>query len=115
MAARIEVEKLKECEFRVRVIEDGRKSTHGVTLTQDDYRRLGGGQIEPHELIRRSFEFATPTRAKSARVEDPGSCWRASRKNPFCLHPSARDFFTARVLALERRALGSHLASVRLC
>lgn len=57
MAARIEVEKLKESEFRVRVIEGKSESTHRVTLTPDDYGRLTGGKIEPGELIRRSFEF----------------------------------------------------------
>jgi len=57
MAARIEVEKLKEDEFGVRVIEGRSESTHRVTLAQDDYRRLSRGKIEPHELIKRSFEF----------------------------------------------------------
>ncbi len=57
MAARIEVEKLKEGEFGVRVIEGRSESTHRVTLAQDDYRRLSRGKIEPHELIKRSFEF----------------------------------------------------------
>jgi hypothetical protein len=47
MAARIEVEKLKEDEFEVRVIEGRSESTHRVTLAQDDYRRLSGGKIEP--------------------------------------------------------------------
>lgn len=57
MAARIEVDKVKEGEFKVRVIEGTSESTHRVTLKQDDYRTLSGGKIEPHELIRRSFEF----------------------------------------------------------
>jgi hypothetical protein len=57
MAARIDVEELKEGEFRVRVIEKSGASTHRVTLTDKDYRRLTAGKIEPHELIRRSFEF----------------------------------------------------------
>lgn len=57
MAARIEVDKVKEGEFKLRVIEGKSESTHRVTLKQDDYRRLSGGKIEPHELIRRSFEF----------------------------------------------------------
>jgi hypothetical protein len=57
MAARIEVEKLKDSEFRVRVVEAKSESTHCVTLTPDDCRRLSGGKIEPGELIRRSFEF----------------------------------------------------------
>ena len=57
MAARIEVEKLKDGEFRVRVIEGRSESTHRVSLSEDDYRRLCGGKIEAGELIRRSFEF----------------------------------------------------------
>jgi hypothetical protein len=57
VAARIEVDKIKEGEFQVRVIEGTSESTHRVTLKQDDYRRLSGGKIEPNELIRRSFEF----------------------------------------------------------
>jgi len=57
MAVRIEVEKLKEGEFGVRVIEGRSESAHRVTLTQDNYRRLSRGKIEPHELIKRSLEF----------------------------------------------------------
>jgi len=57
VAARIEVDKVKEGEFKVRVIEGTSESTHRVTLKQDDYCRLSGGKIEPNELIRRSFEF----------------------------------------------------------
>lgn len=57
MAARIEVDRVKEDEFKVRVIEGTGESTHRVTLKQDDCRRLSGGKIEPNELIRRSFEF----------------------------------------------------------
>lgn len=57
MAARIEVEKTEEGEFRVRVSEAKSQTTHRVTLTQADYRRLTGGKIELQELIRLSFEF----------------------------------------------------------
>lgn len=57
MVARIEVEKVKEGEFRVRLSEAKSQSTHRVTLSQADYRRLSGGKIEPQELIRLSFEF----------------------------------------------------------
>ena len=57
MAARIEVDNVKEGEFKVRVIEGTSESTHRVALKEDDYRRLSGGKIKPHELIRRSFEF----------------------------------------------------------
>jgi hypothetical protein len=57
MAAQIEVEKLRESEFRVRVIEGHSESAHFVTLTQADYDTLTGGKIEPGELLKRSFEF----------------------------------------------------------
>lgn len=57
VAARIEVKKLKDDEFRVRVSESQSQSTHRITLTQAGYRRLTGGKIDPQELIRLSFEF----------------------------------------------------------
>ena len=70
MAARIEVDKLKEGKFRVQVIEGSSQSTHRVTLTQDDYRGLSEGKIEPRELIRRSFEFLLERERK--RVHSAG-------------------------------------------
>jgi hypothetical protein len=57
MASRIEVETIGEGEFRVRVIEDARESSHRVTLHPEHYNRLTGGKIEPQELVRRSFQF----------------------------------------------------------
>ncbi len=66
MAARIEVEKLKDGEFRVRVIEAKSESTHRVTLAQADYRRLSAGKIEPQELIKRSFEFLLARESKES-------------------------------------------------
>jgi hypothetical protein len=70
MAARIEVEELKEGEFRVRVIEGQSASTHRVTLTPDDYRRLGGGKIEARQLIRRSFEFLLAREPKESILSE---------------------------------------------
>src|ERR1051326_5104120 len=55
--AQIEIKRVKQGEFQVRAIEDRSQSTHRVTLTPEEYRRLSGGKIEPAELIRRSFEF----------------------------------------------------------
>ncbi len=58
MAARIEVEKLKEGEFGVRVIEGRSESTHRVTLAEDDYRRLSRGKDRAprtHKAIVRVF------------------------------------------------------------
>lgn len=57
MAAIIEVEKLDPSEFRVRVIEGGSESTYEVTLDPKDYKRLAGSEVEPEELIRKSFQF----------------------------------------------------------
>jgi hypothetical protein len=57
MAAKIEVEQIDASNFRVRVIEAGSESTHQVTLDPKDYARIAGGDVEPQELIRKSFEF----------------------------------------------------------
>jgi len=57
MAAKIEVRKIGEGEFLVRVIEGRSESSHRVALHPDDLRRLTDGKAEPEELIRRSFEF----------------------------------------------------------
>ena len=57
MAAKIEVEKIDESKFRVRVIEAGSETTHDVTVSPNDYTRLTSGKTEPEELVRRSFEF----------------------------------------------------------
>ena len=57
MAAKIEVEKIDESKFRVRVIEAGNETTHIVTVSPNDYTRLTNGKIELEEVVRRSFEF----------------------------------------------------------
>lgn len=57
MAPTIEVEKIADCEFRVRVIEGASESSHVVTLGADDFARITGGKVGPQELVRRSFEF----------------------------------------------------------
>ena len=57
MAAKIEVEKIDEAKFRVRVIEAGSETTHDVTVSPNDYTRLTNGKIELEEVVRRSFEF----------------------------------------------------------
>ena len=57
MTARIEVQRVSESEFRVRVIEGRSESSHSVTLRPEDHQRLTGGQAEAEELVRRSFEF----------------------------------------------------------
>jgi hypothetical protein len=57
MASRIEVTKIADTEFLVRVIEDASESSHRVTLRPDDFQRISAGNGEPIELVRRSFEF----------------------------------------------------------
>ncbi len=57
MAAIIQVEKLREGEFRITVAEGGSRTTHQVTLTNDYYQRLTSGAVAPEDLIHRSFEF----------------------------------------------------------
>jgi hypothetical protein len=57
MAARIEVEKIDNSKFRVRVTEAGSETTHDVTLSPNDHTGLTTGKVEPEELVRRSFEF----------------------------------------------------------
>ena len=57
MAAKIEVEKVDQFKFRVRVIEGGSESTHDVTVGPGQLAKLAGDKIQPEELVRRSFEF----------------------------------------------------------
>jgi hypothetical protein len=57
MAARIEVETVRDGEFRVRVIDADSESSHQVTLSAEHYNRLTRGKIEPQELVKRSFQF----------------------------------------------------------
>jgi hypothetical protein len=57
MAAKIEVEKIDNSKFRVRIIEAGGETIHDVTVTPNDYARLTNGKVDPEELVRRSFEF----------------------------------------------------------
>jgi hypothetical protein len=57
MAAKIEVEKLDQFTFRVRVIEGASETTHDVTVSPGQLAILAGGKLQPEELVRRSFEF----------------------------------------------------------
>jgi hypothetical protein len=57
MAPEIQIKRIKDGDFQVRVKEAGSESQHLVTLSQKDYQRLSGGKVEPIELIKRSFEF----------------------------------------------------------
>lgn len=66
MAAKIEVEQMGEGDFRVRVVEGKTETSHHVTLKPGDYERLAKGQVEPQELVRRSFEFLLENEAKES-------------------------------------------------
>jgi hypothetical protein len=66
MAANIEVIKLDETTYRVRVIEGASESSHRVTVKPEFYRRLTGGKIEPGELVRRSFVFLLERESKES-------------------------------------------------
>jgi hypothetical protein len=55
--SKIEIQKLAESEYSVRVVEGASVSTHRLTLTPEDFRRLAAGKATPEELVRRSFEF----------------------------------------------------------
>jgi hypothetical protein len=43
--------------FEVRVTEAESESRHEVTLSEEDYRRLGEGYGSPDEFVRACFEF----------------------------------------------------------
>jgi hypothetical protein len=66
MTPKIEVEKLGDQEFQVRVTEDSTQTSHRVTLKMADYDRLAGGKVEPAELVRRSFEFLLENESKES-------------------------------------------------
>jgi len=66
MAAKIEVERAGEGDFRVRVIEGNTETSHRVTLKPEDYERLAKGKAEPRELVRQSFEFLLENEPKES-------------------------------------------------
>lgn len=66
MAATIEVERIKNGEFQVRVTEGKGSTSHRVTVREDDYRRLSNGKVTPEELLKRSFEFLLEQESKES-------------------------------------------------
>ena len=66
MSARIEVEKIGDGEFQVRVVEGKSATSHRVTLKTADYERIAAGKVEPTELVRRSFEFLLENEPKES-------------------------------------------------
>lgn len=57
MTAKIEVEKIDATHFQVRVNEGGTASTHQVTVDPKYRAKLADEEVQPDELIRKSFEF----------------------------------------------------------
>jgi hypothetical protein len=66
MSRKIEIEKLGEEEFRVRVIEGASQSSHRVTLTPQVLQRLTDGKRSAEDLVRRSFEFLLEHESKES-------------------------------------------------
>jgi len=66
MPARIEVEKLGDEEFLVRVSEGSGETKHHITLKPGDYQKLAGGKVSQEELIRKSFEFLLERESKES-------------------------------------------------
>ncbi|HEX4075356.1 MAG TPA: hypothetical protein VHX49_08150 [Candidatus Acidoferrales bacterium] len=66
MSAKIEVERMGEGEFRVRVTEGASETTHRVTVKPADYQRLAQGKVGEAELVRRSFEFLLENESKES-------------------------------------------------
>ncbi|HXY79179.1 MAG TPA: hypothetical protein VEI08_00940 [Candidatus Bathyarchaeia archaeon] len=66
MSAKIDVEKIAEEEFQVRVSEGKSATSHRVTLKKSDYDRIAAGKIEAAELVRRSFEFLLENEPKES-------------------------------------------------
>lgn len=66
MAARIEVERTGDGEFRVRVSEGASETTHRVTVKPADYERLAQNKVSEAELVRRSFEFLLENEPKES-------------------------------------------------
>jgi hypothetical protein len=66
MAAKIEIERAGENEFRVRVSEGGSETSHRVTVKPEDSQRLTDGKVDAAELVRRSFEFLLENEEKES-------------------------------------------------
>ena len=52
--------------FDVRVSEGGTESRHEVTLSEEDYRRLGEGYGSPDKFVRACFEFLLQRESKES-------------------------------------------------
>lgn len=52
----IQVERINDTTFQV-TVRNGSTTTHTVTVDQDYYQQLTGGNISPEVLVEKSFEF----------------------------------------------------------
>jgi hypothetical protein len=66
MSAKIEVDKIGDHEFQVRVIEGATQTSHAVTLKKPDYERITAGKIDQPELVKRAFEFLLENEPKES-------------------------------------------------
>jgi hypothetical protein len=68
--ARIDVQQIeadaRQLSFRVTVGEGDGETRHGVTVSRDDYERLGGGGGSPEEFVRRCFRFLLERESKES-------------------------------------------------
>lgn len=62
----IEVNKVSENEFKVRIGEGNSQTEHRVILDDDYYRKLTHGEITREELIKKSFEFLLDRESKES-------------------------------------------------
>jgi hypothetical protein len=66
MTAKIQVRQLADGVYEVRVIEGATQSSYRVTLRTEDYDRLTQKNLEPAELVKRSFEFLLERESKES-------------------------------------------------
>jgi len=66
MAAKIEVLKLGEGKFQVRVAEGASESAHQVTISGEYYKQLTGGKHSEESLLEWSFKFLLERESKES-------------------------------------------------
>jgi hypothetical protein len=65
-STKIEVDKISDGEFQVRVIEGPSATSHRVTVKPSDVKRFASGNTDPILLIRLSFEFLLENEPKES-------------------------------------------------
>jgi len=69
MAAKIAVDDAGAGQFRVTISEGKSRSVHTVTVDPAYARKLGGDDVDPAALVRRSFEFLLEREPKESILE----------------------------------------------